>query len=98
VGGIAVLAEALTAASARIDVDRMKSYATRLGWAAALRRIGSLGDALELSGLAGKLRPLRVPTSDIELEPGGGDASWRDAKWRVRWVQPREQLANVVRA
>jgi len=98
VGGIAVLAEALAVASARVNVDRMKAYATRLGWAAALRRIGSLGDALELRGLAGKLRPLRVPMSDIDLEPGGGDASWRDAKWRVRWDQPPDQLANVVRA
>lgn len=98
VGGIAVVAEALAAASTRVNADRMKTYASQLGWAAALRRIGTLGDALELPGLAGTLRPLQAPTSDIDLEPGSHDTSWRDARWRVRWDQPRDQLANVVRA
>lgn len=95
-GGIAILAEALSAASARVDPDRLTDYARRLQWGAALRRIGSIADALELQGLAGKLTPLVKPTGDIDLEPGSHGSAWRDAKWRVRWNQAPEQLSNVV--
>jgi len=96
VGGIAVLAEGLAAASSRVDVDRLTDYAKRLGWGAALRRIGSIADALELRGVAAKLAPLAKPTSDIELEPGGHETTWRDSKWWVRWDQDPKQLLNVV--
>jgi predicted transcriptional regulator of viral defense system len=95
-GGIAIVAEALASAAARVDPDRMKDYAARLRWGAALRRIGSIADGLALPGLAGKLTPLTKPTSDIDLEPGGHASAWRDAKWRVRWNQAPEQLSNVV--
>jgi len=95
-GGIAILAEALSAAAARVDPDRLMDYARRLHWGAALRRIGSIADALGLPGLAGKLTPLVPPTSDLDLEPGSHGAAWRDAKWRVRWDQAPEQLSYVV--
>lgn len=98
VGGIAILAEALSAAASRIDPDRLKAYAERLHWGAALRRIGSIGDRLALQGLVGRLTPLATPTSDIDLEPRGGDSTWRDSKWRVRWDQTPEQLSHVVHA
>lgn len=98
VGGIAVLAQALLAAVPRVNPDRLRTYAKRLRSAAALRRIGSLADALQLRGLAGTLTPLTAPTSDIDLEPGVRGSAWRDAKWRVRWDQLPEQLANVVNA
>jgi predicted transcriptional regulator of viral defense system len=95
-GGIAVLAEALSAATARVDPTRLRDHARRLQWGAALRRIGSIADALELHGLAGKLAPLAKPTSDIDLEPGSHGSVWRDSKWRVRWDQAPDQLSNVV--
>jgi len=98
VGGIAILAEALSAAASQVDPERLRAYADRLRWGAAFRRIGSLADALALGGLAGKLTPLVAPTSDIDLEPGRHESAWRDSKWRVRWDQAREQLANIVRA
>lgn len=95
-GGIAILAQALSAAAARVDPDRLRDYARQLQWGAALRRIGSIADALKLHGLAGKLTPLVQPTSDLDLEPGSHGAAWRDSKWRVRWDQAPEQLSNVV--
>lgn len=96
-GGTAILAEALTAASTRADPARLMEYARQLAWGPALRRIGSVADALELEGLAGQLRPLSKPTSDIELEPGHETSAWRDSKWWVRWDQAPDELQNVVR-
>jgi predicted transcriptional regulator of viral defense system len=98
IGGAAILAEALSAAATRVDSARLRSYAERLRWGAALRRIGSIADSLAIPGLAGRLTPLAKPTSDLDLEPGADESIWRDAKWRVRWDQPPEQLANVVHA
>ena len=97
VGGIAVLAEALRAASSKgVDADRLTNYARVLSWGPALRRIGSIADTLHIAGLAGKLNPLVKPTSDIDLEPGHEASSYRDAKWWVRWDQSPSELQNVV--
>ena len=98
VGGAAVLAEAIASAGKNADARRITSYAEQLGWAAALRRIGSISDALEIEGLAGRFVPLRTPVADLDLEPGGDTARvWRDHRWRVRWAQSRNELANVAR-
>lgn len=98
VGGAAILAEAIATASSRIDVTVLIHYAQNLGWAAALRRIGSIADTLEIGGLAGKLRPLRPLTADLDLEPGGDPPRvWRDAHWRVRWAQSPAEIANVAK-
>ena len=97
VGGIAVLAEALGAASSRgVDVDRLTNYARALAWGPALRRIGSLADTLHIAGLADRLEPLTRPNSDIDLEPGHEASSYRDAKWWVRWDHTPSELQNVV--
>lgn len=97
VGGIAVLAEALSAAASKgVDVDRLMSYARVLTWGAALRRIGSLADTLHIAGLAGRLEPLSKPSGDIDLEPGHEETAYRDAKWWVRWDQSPSELQNVV--
>ena len=97
-GGAAVLAEAIAVAGRKIDPDRLAHYAEHLGWAAALRRIGSVSDALGVEGLADKLAPIKPPVADLDLEPGSGMSTvWRDSRWRVRWVQLPDELANVVR-
>jgi predicted transcriptional regulator of viral defense system len=97
VGGIAVVAEALSAAaSKRIDAERLTYYARKLSWGPALRRIGSLADTLHVAGLAGRLEPLTKPTSDIDLEPGHDGSTYRDAKWWVRWDHSPSELQNVV--
>ena len=96
VGGPAVLAEALVASGRRASPKRLQRYAERLALTAALRRIGSLSDRLEVSGLAGQLEPILAPRGDIDLEPrDSGPTSWRDAVWRVRWSQLPSELANV---
>ncbi len=98
VGGAAVLAEALVSAGQAVDVERLIHFAEELGWAAALRRVGSISDALEIKGLAGRLQPLRPPVADLELEPGlGMEQVWRDRRWRVRWAVTPDELANVAR-
>jgi predicted transcriptional regulator of viral defense system len=97
VGGAAVLAEAIVSAARHANPDRLMSYAGQLKWAAALRRIGSIADALDVDGLAKKLKPLTTPTSDLELEPGAGETAWRDSRWWVRWAQSHGELANVAR-
>lgn len=97
IGGAAVLAEAIATASNRIDVTALIHYAQDLGWAAALRRIGSIADALEVDGLAGRLHPLKPITADLDLEPGRNmPRSWRDTHWRVRWPQSPAEIASVV--
>ena len=98
VGGAAVLAEAMVAVEHDIDAARLTDLATQLRWAAALRRLGSISDALEIGELAGKLRPLKPPVADLDLEPGLDAARvWRDRRWRVRWAVTPSELANVAR-
>ena len=81
VGGLEVLAEAFAAATPEPRADILMKYARRLGWSAALRRLGSLADALALEPLAGRLAPLKPITSDLDLEPGADEPTvWRDGR------------------
>jgi predicted transcriptional regulator of viral defense system len=97
-GGAAVLAGAIAAAVSKINPDDLTSYAKSLGWGAALRRIGSVADALGVGDLAGRIAPLKPPVADLDLEPGSGMSTvWRDSRWRVRWAQLPDELANVIR-
>lgn len=96
VGGDVVLAQAIVAAGKKTDPTRLTDYAERLGWAAALRRIGSISDALGVQGLSGNLDPLQHPVADLDLEPGADMArAWRDPRWRIRWAHSRDELANA---
>ncbi len=97
VGGVSTLTEAMTSGSA--DAERIMEYARRLGAAPALRRLGSLADSLHLPGLAGRLQPLEMPKSDLDLDPGAAgleDGGWRDRTWRVRWPASREEIVAAV--
>ena len=98
VGGAAALAEALVASGRRTSPQKLQYYAAQLSLTAALRRLGSLSDRLEVSGLAGQLEPILAPKGDIDLEPrDSSPTGWRDAVWRVRWNQLPSELANVAR-
>ena len=77
--------------------DILMEYARRLGWSAALRRLGSLADALALEPLAGGLAPIKPITADLDLEPGTDEPTvWRDGRWRVRWPRTVDELLAVI--
>ena len=96
VGGVEVLAEALATAAHELNAEILMDHARRLGWAAALRRLGSLADALALKPLQGALQPIRPMTADLDLEPGTDEPTvWRDSRWRVRWQRSVDELLAV---
>ena len=96
VGGLEVLAEAFATAAPELHTQTLIEYAGRLGDSAALRRLGSLADALELEPLAGALTPITPITADLPLEPGSAEpALWRDRRWRVRWPRTVDELLAV---
>lgn len=97
VGGLEVLAEAFATAVPDLHAEILMDYARRLGWAAALRRLGSLADALELGPLEGELTPIKPITADLDLEPGTDERGvWRDKRWRVRWPRTVEEVVAVI--
>ena len=94
-GGLAVLAEAMAAAGHKVRPDKLMRYAERLGWGSALRRLGSIADALPIAGLAGQLHPLKTPGSDLPLDPTATAYAWRDARWHLRWPMPINELKAI---
>ena len=95
IGAPEVLAFAFSFAR-KLDAGILMDYAHRLGWASALRRLGSLADALELKSLRGALEPIQPITADLDLEPGTKDPMvWRDSRWRVRWPRSIDEVLAV---
>ena len=94
-GGVALLAEAIAMAGEEADAGKIARYADVTGWHAALRRIGSIADALEIRGLAGKLCPDKRMSSDLNLDPSFTERQWRDPRWRVLWPMPVGELLAV---
>ena len=97
VGGAEVLAQAFAAAAPHLKPDILIAYARRLGYAAALRRLGSLADNLVPSPLPGTLEPIKPITADLDLEPGSDEPTvWRDKRWRLRWPRSVDELQAVI--
>lgn len=97
VGGVEVLAEAVATAAPNLNPDILIDYARRLGYAAPLRRLGSMADTLTLDPLAGSFGPINKITADLDLEPGSDEpVAWRDKRWRVRWPRTVDELMAVV--
>ncbi|MYF69907.1 MAG: hypothetical protein F4053_11305 [Proteobacteria bacterium] len=94
-----MLAESLAVAAPGLQAKFLMDRARRLGWAPALRRLGSLADVLALKPLAGELAPFRPIAADIDLQPGTGERTvWRDRRWRVRWpLAVKDLLAAIGR-
>lgn len=98
IGGYLPLAEVLVAAQP--DRDQLVELAGDLDASAALRRIGSLADKLEVPGLANELEPLGPLTFDLDLDPSLKHAgtAFRDRKWRIRWpIQAVEGIQEINR-
>ena len=97
IGGAAVLAQAVAGGGENVDTLRLMQHSQTLGWASALRRIGSISDALAIHGLAGRISPLKAISADLDLEPASSRTyAWRDARWRIRWPQPVDEIKAVV--
>jgi predicted transcriptional regulator of viral defense system len=96
VGGYLQLAEALDLSEP--DPNRLLELAHELSADPALRRIGSLADQLQLTGLAGELEPLEPPGWDLDLDPGLKELSstFRDGSWRMRWPVVPETVAREI--
>jgi predicted transcriptional regulator of viral defense system len=94
-GGALVLAEALQARPT--DAAKLQALAEQLDAYSALRRIGSLADALGSPGLALALeRPARGGL--IWLDPGDEQLEcWRDRKWGIKWNRPPNEVIASTR-
>ncbi len=96
VGGHLAIAEALSACNP--DPKRLTTLAEELSASAALRRIGSLADRLQVAGLAGKLAPNQSLSADLDLDPRLKElaVAFRDPHWRMRWpVAPAALAAEI---
>lgn len=96
-GGIQVVASAL--ARARANPDALEEIAQALGARAALHRLGSLAETLDLHPLADELAPRSSIGRPVPLDPGLTDESdaWRDDRWGVDWPFPADELEEIVR-
>jgi len=89
-GNGAALAEAIVAAGSRAHQNSLQGLCESLGWASALRRLGSLAERTRCPWSCRKVAAIRPPKGDIDLEPGvQSKTAWRDAKW------PRLLAANT---
>jgi len=94
VGGPAVLAEGLL--SRAFDAAELTGLARQLDAGAALRRLGSIADQLDVPGLAGVLEPLAPPKSDTDLDTRDPRRAFRDSRWHVAWpITPDELKTDV---
>jgi len=96
-GGIQVVAGAL--ARARANPDALEEIAQALGARAALHRLGSLAERLDVRPVAEELAPLSSIGRPVPLDPELSDEAdgWRDDKWGVDWPFPAEELEEIVR-
>ncbi len=96
VDGYFQLAEALN--DSKLDPSQLLELASRLGASPGIRRIGSLADRLQLTGLAGELKPFNPPAWDLDLDPELKESScaFRDGKWRIRWPVEPDAVAREI--
>ncbi len=94
-GGWTTLAAALNHATA--DPETLTKVAEQLDAGPALRRLGSLAEVHNLSGI---LAGLRLPRPDARLVPLDPQAPveepWIDARWRVRWPTSRRDALQII--
>jgi predicted transcriptional regulator of viral defense system len=96
-GGIQVVAGAL--ARARANPDALEQIARALGARAALHRLGSIAETLEVQPVADELSPLSSVGRPVPLDPDFTDEKdgWRDDRWGVDWPFAAEELEEIVR-
>jgi predicted transcriptional regulator of viral defense system len=97
VGGWTVVASALT--HARVDPTKLTELARELDADPALRRLGSLGEALNLDRIAGAIRPPAGDARVLPLDPRApSEDPWTDERWRVKWPTSRQDGRGLISA
>lgn len=97
VGGWTVVASALT--QARPDPLKLSELARELQAEPALRRLGSLSEALNLDRIAKSISPPAEDASVLALDPRAPtEAPWTDQRWRVRWPVSRREGRELIAA
>lgn len=94
-GGWTTIAEALSRAD--VDPARLSTLGERMMAGVALRRLGSLAEAIERRELAEGL-PTPVPEARmVVLDPREpAERPWTDRRWRVRWPISPEQASELI--
>jgi predicted transcriptional regulator of viral defense system len=97
VGGWTVVASALT--QARPDPLELSELARELQAETALRRLGSLSEALSLDRLAESISPPATDASVLALDPRApAEHPWTDRRWRVRWPVSGREARELIAA
>ena len=87
------MASALT--QARPDPLKLSELARELQAEPALRRLGSLSEALNLDRIAKSISPPAEDASVLALDPRAPtEAPWTDQRWRVGGRCPGGKVAN----
>jgi predicted transcriptional regulator of viral defense system len=95
VGGWIVVANALV--HAQVDPAELTELAGRLDAGLALRRLGSLSEALNLDRIAIGIPPPAHDTRVLPLDPRApSEDPWIDERWRVRWPTSRRSGRELV--
>ncbi len=87
-GGIPEIIKALDGAKEELDIQKLITYARRMGKAAILNRLGYL---LELLGIKGKIKPSR---HYVLLDPLGAKNGTYNKKWKIIENRSREELLS----
>lgn len=97
VGGWTVVASALI--QARPDPLKLSALARELQAEPALRRLGSLSEALNLDRIANSISPPAEDASVLALDPRAPtEDPWTDQRWRVRWPVSRREGRELIAA
>lgn len=95
VGGWTVVANALT--HAQLDPLKLSELARELHAEPALRRLGSLSEALNLDRIAENIAPPPRDASVLALDPRApAEDPWTDRRWRVRWPVSRREGRQLI--
>lgn len=95
VGGWTVVASALT--RARIDPTKLTELAHELDAGPALRRLGSLGEALGRNQFADGIPPPAGDARVLPLDPRApSEDPWTDERWRVMWPMSRRDGRELI--
>jgi len=81
VGGVGIVAQALSASWSRIDEKRLHEYAVRIGISAVVKRLGFLLETLAIGNLEGLRRSTELSTGYPRLDPALPAQGTHNRRW-----------------